>query len=1251
MKKLFALFAILLVFLSTATIISPVKAVSSTAIEFTQPTYAYRGNTRPIEVKVSNTGTEVINNLWLGVDLVHKITFDGQTDQEPVVAIPGIWDNTLYTFQVNERIEMISAKIRAKLVRNLGTGEGQIRVGVFWTPLLGLETQVGSAVIYSQDETDYVNKDLLLDEVQTLSSGTLSVKVAYDSSPVIPGVHLAADWVVFSAEGTVEATKTPIKPPGASNYGGIDFGSMQGLALSPGQTRTFSDSYTFTRSQAYSFDYAWGAYYWKLAVWKDGYPGQAGATRMTVEEKSFAIPYKFDLTVSIQWNIDPLDTSATGRGPEFVMQFMKGLRLASRYLFDVADGQMCFGKFTIYDNSEHWNDDDNIRILDDITTWPQMVTEGIWPALSHHVEMGRQWRDPTITPPLDIKFSRWDTNPGGGTYPDLTTTAARTFVHEFGHLMMGLGDEYCSDPATYRETHIPDAECTMEAGDHAACLMEERDGTKSELCNPINHDPDHDTYQTIANDESCWSTVHRKYSWIYIPLVVDKGPHENIGNDALFSLGGRSGDPDNFGYTYLDSNSLIGPAYNWIEISGTGTEVLPSSDDQWVGNIGLGFFFNYYGTDYSQLAIGNNGLLFSGVGTSQYVNQPITQTPSIHGLIAPFWDDIVTWDSAGAIYYETRGTSPNRQFIVEWYDNQHYHSSTSGITFEAILYEGTNNILFQYKDVSFGGVYGSTASDRPPYDNGGSATVGIEDATGNIGLQYSFNQQVIAPGLAISFKFPAFAGTNMYLSMNAPASMDHGNTMIYSLYFNDFGDVAASNVVLQATLSPNVDFVSASDVSTYDTATRRVTWNIGTVPAFPSGRGSRTITVTIPASVPVGTVVQTTASISTSNPQPETRYDDNAASARTTVTGSSLPPNVGIGPTLGNSGGTPSLYWTTPITFTYTDPQATAIDIRIHFDSGGTDITGSMTGGLPLWSFTTTFYPRSGHATATYTVHYPAGDSQVNFGIYVDPAGYIYDAVTLARISGATVWLQRPDGEGGWENVPTGEMPPIMQPDVNPQITGADGQYQWDVLEGSYRVHVEAPGYYPADSIVVIVPPPVTDLHIGLTPLPPPPDPTPPTTNLSIGDPKYTDASDKVYVTPFTPFSLTAEDNPGGSGVASTFYRIHNSTYDSGWLTCTTQFDLTGYSNGNYTITYYSIDNAENAETPHETTVTLCRSYDNPGDVTGDGHVDIFDLVMICAAYDSVPGDPNWNPIADFCPQFGLIDIFDVCTCAQYYEP
>jgi hypothetical protein len=232
-------------------------------------------------------------------------------------------------------------------------------------------------------------------------------------------------------------------------------------------------------------------------------------------------------------------------------------------------------------------------------------------------------------------------------------------------------------------------------------------------------------------------------------------------------------------YIYVDSNSPGGQPYSWIEISGTGNDILPNSDDSWVGNINLGFFFNFYGTDYSQLAVGNNGLVFSGVGKSQYVNQLITQTPDIHGLIAVYWDDLVTWGSAGTVYYQTLGTAPNRFFVVEWYNNGHYHDSSEWITFEAVLYEGTNNILFLYEDVTFGSVSGAVGGDNPPFDYGGSATVGIEDPSGNIGLQYSFNEQAITAGLAI-LKFPAFSGSE-YAPFNECASQ-HGSWQYNDLY-------------------------------------------------------------------------------------------------------------------------------------------------------------------------------------------------------------------------------------------------------------------------------------------------------------------------------------------------------------------------------------------------------------------------------------------------------------------------------------
>ena len=141
----------------------------------------------------------------------------------------------------------------------------------------------------------------------------------------------------------------------------------------------------------------------------------------------------------------------------------------------------------------------------------------------------------------------------------------------------------------------------------------------------------------------------------------------------------------------------------------------------------------------------------------------------------------------------------------------------------------------------------------------------------------------------------------------------------------------------------------------------------------------------------------------------------------------------------------------------------------------GTDsvIDGEMhkdTNDPSLWkSDPITFHPSHGKASTTYKVYTsrnPTPDT-IKFSFYIDSPGYIYDVATGDRIAGANVWLQWPDGRGAWVNVPTGLA--VMQLDMNPITTKSNGQDQWDVLPGSYRVHVEAPGYFPADSIVVII--------------------------------------------------------------------------------------------------------------------------------------------------------------------------------------
>lgn len=93
-------------------------------------------------------------------------------------------------------------------------------------------------------------------------------------------------------------------------------------------------------------------------------------------------------------------------------------------------------------------------------------------------------------------------------------------------------------------------------------------------------------------------------------------------------------------------------------------------------------------------------------------------------------------------------------------------------------------------------------------------------------------------------------------------------------------------------------------------------------------------------------------------------------------------------------------------------------------------------------------------------------------------------------------------------------------------------------------------------------------------------DNTPPTTLLTLGDPKYRDSpSDYWNVTTNTEFSLSSSDSR--SGVNVTWYFIDTDYYEGA------NFDLLGYTDGLYTITWGGKDNVANNETANSVTIWL----------------------------------------------------------------
>jgi hypothetical protein len=208
------------------------------------------------------------------------------------------------------------------------------------------------------------------------------------------------------------------------------------------------------------------------------------------------------------------------------------------------------------------------------------------------------------------------------------------------------------------------------------------------------------------------------------PLLLKKGevdPRSGVSPDK------GAGGPDAFGYTWIDSDDANGPVYSWVEINGLGTPA-GSGDDANLGPFDLGFDFSYYGQTYDQLRVCTNGWVSFTSTNTGYSNQIIPSAAEPNNLLAMLWDDLNPNDG-GTIYYYA-DTVYNR-FIVE-YDGVPHYSTGNPETFQVII-SSDGSIIYQYKTVGAGT----------------GCTVGIENGTGDMGLQVAFNTTYLHDGLAI----------------------------------------------------------------------------------------------------------------------------------------------------------------------------------------------------------------------------------------------------------------------------------------------------------------------------------------------------------------------------------------------------------------------------------------------------------------------------------------------------------------------
>ena len=227
-----------------------------------------------------------------------------------------------------------------------------------------------------------------------------------------------------------------------------------------------------------------------------------------------------------------------------------------------------------------------------------------------------------------------------------------------------------------------------------------------------------------------------------------------FGSDRLIA---QTGGPDLFGYIWKDSNAPGGPAFVWKDISTIGTNITPGmTDDNAVGPYNLGWTFHYYWAGYDKVKVGSNGWI-SFKTTVGNIAHCFPTIPSAGGTadnyLAPFMTDLTfnANGNAGKVYYWSNNIDT---FIVSYNNVPWWTQAGPGFagnnSFQMVLSGRDSSITYYYQNLD-----AANFNDQPGCAS--DIVIGIENLTGNIGLEHSVDAACVAntTNYAVKFYYPS----------------------------------------------------------------------------------------------------------------------------------------------------------------------------------------------------------------------------------------------------------------------------------------------------------------------------------------------------------------------------------------------------------------------------------------------------------------------------------------------------------------
>jgi len=253
--------------------------------------------------------------------------------------------------------------------------------------------------------------------------------------------------------------------------------------------------------------------------------------------------------------------------------------------------------------------------------------------------------------------------------------------------------------------------------------------------------------------------------------ISNTGEPESVLSYAVRISGFESpmGGPDVAENYWTDSDNEPGLSSDWIDISNISTQYYFSDNDESGSLINIGFDFPFYGENYNQCIINPNGWVGFGNDNDAWDNTSIPSSAAPRPAIFGFWDDLNPMNDnctscSGEVYYYTDGSK-----MVIWFnDVAHWtnYFDNSLYNFQIVLYS-TGEVKFNYDSMT-----GDFAS----------ATIGMQNAMGNSGLQMSFNTSYAHDNLTTYIsKAPSWVGINEIGNFELTGELEEGFSSIINV--------------------------------------------------------------------------------------------------------------------------------------------------------------------------------------------------------------------------------------------------------------------------------------------------------------------------------------------------------------------------------------------------------------------------------------------------------------------------------------